>query len=116
LALRVRGITLGQVSGSNLPTLVWKELRIALMNGLLLGALVGAVTLVWFGESGIAVVIFAAMVINLTCAAMAGVLVPMLLRRFNIDPAIGGAVFVTTVTDVMGFLAFLGLATLFLLG
>jgi magnesium transporter len=115
LALMVRGIALGQVSGTNLPTLVWKELRIALMNGLLLGALVGAVTLAWFGAPGIALVIFAAMVINLTCAAMAGVLVPMLLRRFNVDPAVGGGVILTTVTDVMGFLAFLGLATLFLL-
>lgn len=115
LALMVRGIALGQVSTTNLPTLVWKEIRIAMMNGVLLGAVVGVVTLLWFQSIGIALVIFAAMVINLSCAALAGVLVPMLLRRFNVDPAIGGSVIVTTVTDVMGFLAFLGLATLFLL-
>ena len=115
LALMVRGMALGQVSGTNLPTLVWKELRIALMNGLLLGAVVAAVTLLWFGAPGIALVIFTAMLLNLLFAAIAGVLVPMLLRRFNVDPAVGGGVILTTVTDVMGFLAFLGLATLFLL-
>jgi magnesium transporter len=69
----------------------------------------------WFRSPGIAAVIFAAMVINLGFAALAGVLVPMLLRRFNVDPAVGGGVILTTVTDVMGFFAFLGLATLFLL-
>ena len=115
LALMVRGMALGQVSSTNLPTLVWKELRVALMNGVLLGALVGTVTLAWFRDGGLALVIFAAMVINLVCAATAGVLVPMLLRRFNVDPAVGGGVFLTTVTDVMGFFAFLGLASLFLL-
>ncbi|MFN9966644.1 MAG: magnesium transporter, partial [Lysobacteraceae bacterium] len=92
-----------------------KEIRIALMNGVLLGLVVGVVTLAWFGNPGIALVIFAAMVINLGFAATAGVLVPMALRRFNVDPAVGGGVILTTVTDVMGFLAFLGLATLFLL-
>ena len=115
LALMVRGIALGQVSGTNLPTLVWKEIRIAVMNGLLLGAVVGTVTLVWFEDVGIALVIFAAMVINLSCAALAGVLVPMTLKRLNIDPAVAGSVFLTATTDIMGFFAFLGLATLFLL-
>jgi magnesium transporter len=115
LALMVRGLALGQVSAANLRTLVWKEIRIALMNGVLLGLVVATVTLAWFRSPGIAAVIFAAMVINLGFAACAGVLVPMLLRRFNVDPAVGGGVILTTVTDVMGFFAFLGLATVFLL-
>ena len=115
LALMIRGLALGQVSTTNLRTLIWKEVRIALMNGALLGAVVGIVTLVWFRNPGLSLVIFAAMVINLGFAALAGVLVPMLLRRFNVDPAVGGGVILTTVTDVMGFFAFLGLATLFLL-
>jgi magnesium transporter len=115
LALMVRGLALGQVSAANLRTLVWKEIRISLMNGVLLGLVVATVTLAWFRSPGIAAVIFAAMVINLGFAACAGVLVPMLLRRFNVDPAVGGGVILTTVTDVMGFFAFLGLATVFLL-
>jgi magnesium transporter len=76
---------------------------------------VGAVTFVWFGSAGIAAVIFGAMVINLFCAAMAGVLVPITLKRLNIDPAVAGSVFLTATTDIMGFFAFLGLATVFLL-
>ena len=115
LALMVRGLALGQVSAAHVGTLVWKEVRIALMNGVLLGLVVGVVTLAWFQNPGISAVIFAAMVLNLTCAALAGVLVPITLRRFNIDPAVAGGVILTTVTDVMGFFAFLGLATLFLM-
>ena len=115
IALMVRGIALGQVSVTHLPALVWKELRIALMNGVLLGLVVAGVTLWWFENTALAVVIFAAMVINLAGAALAGVLVPLGLRRFNIDPAVAGAVILTTVTDVVGFGVFLGLASLFLL-
>ena len=115
IALMVRGIALGQVSVTHLPALVWKELRIALMNGVLLGLVVAGVTLWWFENTALAVVIFAAMVINLAGAALAGVLVPLGLRRFNIDPAVAGGVILTTVTDVVGFGVFLGLASLFLL-
>lgn len=76
---------------------------------------VAAVTYAWFEDSGIAAVIAVAMVLNLLAAAFSGVLIPVLLDRMGIDPALSGAVVLTTVTDVIGFLSFLGLATLFLL-
>ncbi|NZA27465.1 magnesium transporter [Luteimonas sp. SJ-92] len=115
LTLMVRGLALGQVGPSNAGILLWKELRVALINGLLIGALVGAVALAWFHDWVLSLVIGAALVINFSCAALAGVLVPLLLRRMRIDPAVAGTVVVTAVTDVIGFFSFLGLATVILL-
>ena len=115
LALMVRGLALGQVGAANVYPLLWKELRVALMNGLLLGSIVALATLVWFRNPALAGVIGAAMTMNLLFAASAGVLVPMALKRMHLDPALAGGVILTTVTDVMGFLSFLGLATLILL-
>jgi len=94
---------------------LWKELRVALMNGLLLGSIVALATYLWFRDPGLSLVIGSAMTINLLAAASAGVLVPMALKRMHLDPALAGSVILTTVTDVMGFLSFLGLATLVLL-
>ncbi|MDH7453855.1 magnesium transporter [Luteimonas composti] len=115
LTLMVRGIALGQVGASNASILLWKELRVALINGLLIGALVGAVALLWFGSWPLSLVIAAALVVNFCSAALAGVLLPLLLKRMRIDPAVAGTVVVTAVTDVMGFFSFLGLATVILL-
>ncbi len=115
LALMVRGLALGQVGAANVYPLLWKELRVALMNGLLLGSIVAIATFLWFRDPGLSLVIGAAMTINLLAAASAGVLVPMALKRMHLDPALAGSVILTTVTDVMGFLSFLGLATLVLL-
>jgi len=115
LALMVRGLALGQVGAANVYPLLWKELRVALMNGLLLGSIVAIATFLWFRDPGLSLVIGAAMTINLLSAASAGVLVPMALKRMHLDPALAGSVILTTVTDVMGFLSFLGLATLVLL-
>lgn len=115
LALMVRGLALGQVGASNANALLWKEARVAMMNGLLIGGIVGLATWLWFGDWELALVIFAALVINLLSAAMAGVLVPLTLKRMRMDPALAGGVILTTVTDVMGFFSFLGLATLVLL-
>ncbi|KFN45118.1 magnesium transporter [Arenimonas oryziterrae] len=114
LALMVRGLALGQVGAANVQALLWKELRVALMNGLLLGSIVALATFLWFRDPALAGVIGAAMTINLLAAASAGVLVPLTLKRMNLDPALAGGVILTTVTDVMGFLSFLGLATLIL--
>jgi magnesium transporter len=114
LALMVRGLALGQVGASNVQVLLWKEIRVALMNGLMIGGIVGLATWAWFRDPMLALVIGAAMTINLLLAACAGVLVPLTLKRMNLDPALAGGVILTTVTDVMGFLAFLGLATLIL--
>lgn len=115
LTLMVRGLALGQVGGSNASILLWKETRVALINGVLIGGVVGLVALVWFRDWPLSAVIASALVINFCAAALAGVLVPLLLRRMNIDPAVAGTVVVTAVTDVMGFFSFLGLATLILL-
>ncbi|GGZ53768.1 magnesium transporter MgtE [Lysobacter xinjiangensis] len=115
LALMVRGLALGQVSASNLRVLLWKEIRVALLNGLALGTILGLVVLLWFKMPGLALVIAVALTLNLLFAASAGVLVPITLRRMGFDPALASSIFLTTVTDVMGFFTFLGLATLFLL-
>ncbi|HEY4581454.1 MAG TPA: magnesium transporter [Lysobacter sp.] len=115
LALMVRGLALGQVSASNLRVLLWKEIRVALLNGLALGAMLALVVLLWFKMPGLALVIAVALTLNLLFAASAGVLVPITLRRLGFDPALASSIFLTTVTDVMGFFTFLGLATLFLL-
>jgi magnesium transporter len=115
LALMVRGLALGQVGAANANALLWKELRVAMLNGLLIGGIVALATWAWFFDGELAGVIFAAMVINLMSAASAGVLVPLALKRMRLDPALAGGVILTTVTDVMGFFSFLGLATLVLL-
>jgi magnesium transporter len=115
LALMVRGLALGQVGAANVWPLLWKEIRVALINGLLLGGIVAIATWLWFADLALAGVIGIAMTFNLLAAASAGVLVPLTLKRMNLDPALAGGVILTTVTDVMGFLAFLGLATLVLL-
>jgi len=116
LTLMVRGLALGQIGSTNLRALLTKELLVALFNGLLWGAVTGIAAAIWFQGIAIGLVIFAALVINLVAAAGAGVLVPLTLKRMGIDPALAGTVVLTTVTDVIGFLAFLGLGTLLLLG
>ena len=115
LALMIRGLALGQVSTSNIAALLWKEVRVAFMNGIALGLLLGVIVWLWFRDPVLSLVIASALTINLLSAASAGVLVPMTLKRLGFDPALAGGVILTTVTDVMGFVAFLGLGTLFLL-
>ncbi|WP_240126548.1 magnesium transporter [Thermomonas alba] len=115
LALMVRGIALGQVGASNIRTLLWKESRVALLNGLGLGLVLALVVLLWFHDLGLSLVIAIALTCNLLFAALAGVLVPVTLKRLGYDPALASSIFLTTVTDVMGFFTFLGLATLLLL-
>ncbi|UNK43280.1 magnesium transporter [Luteimonas sp. S4-F44] len=115
LTLMVRGLALGQVGASNARILMWKELRVALINGMLIGTLVGLVALVWFHDWVLSLVIFTALVINFCSAATAGVLLPLLLKRMRVDPAVAGTVVVTAVTDIMGFFSFLGLATVIML-
>lgn len=115
LTLIVRGLALGQVGAANALRLLSKELLVGGLNGLLWAVVVGVVAGVWFGDLTLALVIAAAMLLNLVTAALCGVLIPLMLKRLSIDPAIAGGVVLTTVTDVVGFLAFLGLGTLFLL-
>ena len=86
----------------------------SILNGILLSIMVGGVTYFWFGDAIIASLICVAMVVNLISSAIAGIFIPIILRKFNQDPAIAGSVVVTTVTDVIGFFSFLSLATFFL--
>ena len=115
LTLMVRGLALGQVGASNARILLWKEFRVALINGLLIGGIVGLIAFAWFGSPLLSLVIALALVLNFCAAATAGVLLPLLLARMNINPAVAGTVVVTAVTDIMGFFCFLGLATLILM-
>lgn len=115
LTLMVRGIALGQVGQSNARILLWKESRVALINGTLIGTVVGIIAYLWFHSFLLSLVITMALIINFCAAALAGVLLPLLLKRMNVDPAVAGTVVVTAVTDVMGFFSFLGLASLILL-
>ncbi|MGY1458967.1 MULTISPECIES: magnesium transporter [unclassified Luteimonas] len=115
LTLMVRGLALGQVGASNASVLLWKELRVALINGLLIGGFVGLVSVAWFHDWMLGLVITVALIVNFASAALAGVLVPLAMKRANVDPAVAGGVVVTAVTDVVGFFSFLGLATVILL-
>ena len=115
LTIVLRGLTLEQINSSNLQWLFKRELAVSILNGFVLSILVGLVTFFWFNEILLSVLISLALVINLISSVIAGVFVPLILRSLNQDPAIAGSVVVTTVTDVIGFLSFLGLATIFLI-
>jgi len=114
VTLIIRGIALGQVEWVNAKWLLWKEIAVGGLNGLIWAVIVGSVTVVWFGTWKISLIIAAATLINLLCAATVGVIVPLLLKRMRIDPALSAGVILTTFTDCIGFATLLGLGTLFL--
>jgi magnesium transporter len=114
LTLTVRGLALGQVSLSNMRWLLRRELGVGLLNSLLWASMMGLVAWLIF-EPGVGAVIAAALTINMTLAVGAGVFIPIVLDRLGIDPALSASMILMTITDVMGFLTFLGLATIFLL-
>ena len=115
LTIVLRGLTLEQINSSNIRWLFKRELAVSILNGIVLSILVGLITYGWFKDLTIALLISCALVINLISSVIAGILVPLILRKFKQDPAIGGSVVVTTVTDVVGFFSFLGLATIYLI-
>ena len=115
LTIVLRGLTLEQINTSNIRWLFKRELAVSIINGIVLSILVGTSTYLWFQDKMLAVLISCALVINLVSSVIAGILVPLILRKLNQDPAIGGSVVVTTFTDVIGFISFLGLATLYLI-
>ncbi|HJT40282.1 MAG TPA: magnesium transporter [Sphingobium sp.] len=114
LAVMVRAIATNQVTSSNTLRMIAREFRIAAANGLALGGLIGIGSYLIYGQVGLSLVFAAAILINNMVAGLAGVLIPVTLDRNNIDPAVSSAVFVTMMTDSMGFFTFLGLATIFL--
>ena len=112
LTLVIRGMALGQVSRANARRLLNKELLVGALNGVLWALIIAGVVIAWFGDIQLGFIIAAAMLINLVVAALAGATIPLALKRLGIDPALAGGVLLTTVTDVIGFLAFLGLAAI----
>ena len=115
LTIVVRGLALGVVSESNARRVLMKELMVGVLNGLLWALTVAIATVLWHQNYLVALALALAMIINLVFAALSGVTIPILVRKFGVDPAVASGVILTTVTDVVGFFAFLGLATLFLL-
>ncbi|MGB0187708.1 MAG: magnesium transporter [Aequoribacter sp.] len=113
LTVLVRGIAVGQISRSNQGWLINRELAVGVINGFLWAAVVGVAASLWFNDWTLSLVIAIALIINLITAALTGATLPLFLNRIGIDPALAGGVILTTVTDVVGFLSFLGLATLF---
>ncbi len=113
LTVLVRGIALGQVTRSNQTYLVTRELLLGILNGIIWAGVVAVAASLWFDDWSIGFIIAAAMVINLVTAGLSGAVVPLVLKKLRVDPALAGGVVLTTVTDVVGFVSFLGLATLF---
>ncbi len=114
LTVTVRAIAVKDLTDANAARFVGKELLVGAVNGLLFAALAGLVAWLWFGSPDIGMIIAAAMIVNMIVAGLAGTLVPLGLERMGVDPAVASSVFVTTVTDVVGFFAFLGMAAVFL--
>jgi magnesium transporter len=114
MTVTVRALATRDLDIYNAGRIIRREATVGLINGVLFSVLIGTVAAIWFGNPGLGGVIAAAMVVNMLAAALAGILLPLLLDKFGADPAIASAVFVTMVTDVIGFFAFLGLATLWL--
>ncbi len=114
LTLVIRGQALNQISKSNLRDLLTREVAIGLLNGILWAMIVAALVWLWFGDQQIGLIIGAALIVNLVTAAYAGAMLPVIMRKLGIDPALAGGVALTTITDVVGLATFLGLATLLL--
>ncbi|MDP9137641.1 MAG: magnesium transporter, partial [Pseudomonadota bacterium] len=114
MTIAVRALATRQLTPLNAVRVVVRETSVGVINGLMFAVIMGLFAYWWFGSDQLGLVIAAAMVINLIAAAVAGILIPMALDRLGVDPAIASGVFVTTVTDCVGFFAFLGLAALWL--
>jgi magnesium transporter len=114
MTVAVRALATQELGAVNSARVIFKETAVGLLNGLLFALIMGAVTIYWFGSDTLGLVIAAAMIINLLAAALAGILIPLGLHAVKLDPAIASGVFVTMVTDVVGFFAFLGLAAIWL--
>ena len=116
LAVTIRAIATKELSSGNLTQIVTKEFIIGVLNGIIFAAITSLIVQLWFKEINLSILIAVAMVLNMMVAGLFGILVPVSLKKFNIDPAIASSVFVTTITDVIGFLSFLGLGAYFFYG
>jgi len=112
LAVTIRAIATKELSSSNINKIITKEFFIGVLNGIIFAIITGIVVQLWFKQSDLSIIIAASMVLNMIVAGLFGILIPVTLKRMNIDPALASSVFVTTVTDVIGFLSFLGIGSL----
>ena len=115
LTVAVRALAMKELSSRNAVRVVWKEILVGGFNGVLFAVIAGGVAAAWFGDPALALVIGAAMIVTLLVAGLSGTLIPLALERLKVDPAVASGVFLTTVTDIVGFFAFLGLAAVILL-
>jgi len=113
LAVTIRALATKELSSRNFGTVVTKEFIIGILNGIIFAAITGFIVQIWFKESSLSILISISMILNMMVAGLFGILVPVSLKKFNIDPAIASSVFVTTITDVIGFLSFLGIGSYF---
>jgi magnesium transporter len=114
MTVAVRALATRELTAANVARVVFRETAVGLLNGVAFAILMGLIAYFWFGSDRLGIVIGTAMVINLVAAALAGIFIPLALNRMKFDPAVSSTVFVTTVTDVVGFFSFLGLAALWL--
>ena len=114
LIIVTRGIATGRVSAANIRLLINKEVAVSLLNGFIWSIVIGLITFYWFYDLLLSFIIALAIIVNLVVAAFSGAFLPLMLTRLKIDPALAGGVILTTITDVIGFVAFLGLAALFI--
>ena len=112
LAVTIRAIATKELSSSNINKIISKEFFIGVLNGIIFAIITGVVVLLWFKQIDLSIIIAASMVLNMIVAGLCGILIPVTLKKMNIDPALASSVFVTTVTDVIGFLSFLGIGSL----
>ena len=112
LAVTIRAIATKELSSSNIKKIITKEFFIGVLNGIIFAIITGAIVFIWFKQIDLSIIIAASMVLNMIVAGLFGILIPVTLKKMNIDPALASSVFVTTVTDVIGFLSFLGIGSL----
>ena len=115
LAVTIRAIAKQEISSGNFYKVVSKEFVIGILNGIIFAIISAGVVQLWFKELDLSILIAVAMILNMIVAGLFGILVPVSLKKFNIDPALASSVFVTTITDVIGFLSFLGIGSVFFL-
>ena len=114
--MAVRGLATKDLTPSNAMRIIWREIQVGGLNGVIFALIMGVTAYFWFGSPLLALVMGASMIINLVAAALGGILIPLAIEKMGFDPALASGAFVTTVTDVVGFFSFLGLATLILIG
>ena len=116
LAVTIRGIATNDLTNSNFLNIVLKEFNIGVLNGIIFAIISALIVQLWFKDYILSIIISISMVLNMIVAGLFGILIPVTLKKLNIDPAIASSVFVTTVTDVIGFLSFLGIGAYFFYG